>query len=71
MTTISLLYLGSKKHEFGLSSSGTVSIIDLIEIRPVVRELKHADTDTTRTGFLLSLFFDPDDGGNMFLRNVG
>jgi hypothetical protein len=22
-------------------------------------------------GFLLSLFFDPEDGGDMFLRNVG
>jgi hypothetical protein len=22
-------------------------------------------------GFLLGLFFDPEDGGNMFLRNVG
>jgi hypothetical protein len=23
------------------------------------------------TGFLLGLFFDPEDGGDMFLRNVG
>jgi hypothetical protein len=23
------------------------------------------------SGFLLSLFFDPEDGGDMFLRNVG
>jgi hypothetical protein len=23
------------------------------------------------TGFLLALFFDPEDAGNMFLRNVG
>jgi hypothetical protein len=23
------------------------------------------------TGFLLGSFFDPEDGGNMFLRNVG
>jgi hypothetical protein len=22
-------------------------------------------------GFLLGLFFDPEDGGNMFLRNIG
>jgi hypothetical protein len=22
-------------------------------------------------GFLLGLFFDPEDGGDMFLRNVG
>jgi hypothetical protein len=22
-------------------------------------------------GFLLGLFFDPDDGDNMFLRNIG
>jgi hypothetical protein len=25
----------------------------------------------SHTGFLLSLFFDPEDGGDMFLRNVG
>jgi hypothetical protein len=24
-----------------------------------------------RVGFLLGLFFDPEDGGDMFLRNVG
>jgi hypothetical protein len=24
-----------------------------------------------QAGFLLGLFFDPDDGGGMFLRNVG
>jgi hypothetical protein len=24
-----------------------------------------------RSGFLLGLFFDHEDGGNMFLRNVG
>jgi hypothetical protein len=23
------------------------------------------------TGFLFGLFFDPEDGGEMFLRNVG
>jgi hypothetical protein len=23
------------------------------------------------TGFLLGLFFDPEDGGDMFLQNVG
>jgi hypothetical protein len=23
------------------------------------------------TGFMLVLFFDPEDGGDMFLRNVG
>jgi hypothetical protein len=23
------------------------------------------------TGFLLGIFFDPEDGGDMFLRNVG
>jgi hypothetical protein len=23
------------------------------------------------TGFFLGLFFDPEDGGNIFLRNVG
>jgi hypothetical protein len=28
------------------------------------RALLHVD-------FLLDLFFDPEDGGNMFLRNVG
>jgi hypothetical protein len=24
-----------------------------------------------QSGFLLGLFFDPEDGGDMFLRNVG
>jgi hypothetical protein len=24
-----------------------------------------------RVGFLLGLFFDPEDGGDMFFRNVG
>jgi hypothetical protein len=24
-----------------------------------------------QAGFLLGLFFDPEDGGDMFLRNVG
>jgi hypothetical protein len=23
------------------------------------------------TGFLFSVFFDPEDGGDMFLRNIG
>jgi hypothetical protein len=26
---------------------------------------------TRRAGFLLHLFLDPEDGGNMFLRNIG
>jgi hypothetical protein len=25
----------------------------------------------SRAGFLLGFFFDPEDGGDMFLRNVG
>jgi hypothetical protein len=25
----------------------------------------------TSASFLLGIFFDPEDGGNMFLRNVG
>jgi hypothetical protein len=24
-----------------------------------------------QAGFLLGFFFDPEDGGNMFLRNIG
>jgi hypothetical protein len=26
---------------------------------------------TNRADFLFGLFFDPEDGGNMFIRNVG
>jgi hypothetical protein len=27
--------------------------------------------ESFHAGFLLGFFFDPDDGGDMFLRNVG
>jgi hypothetical protein len=29
------------------------------------------DYTIVKTGFLLSLFFNPEDGGDMLLRNVG
>jgi hypothetical protein len=28
------------------------------------------DTDVKASGILLDLFFDPEDGGNVFLRNI-
>jgi hypothetical protein len=35
-------------------------------------ELKSALIATSfQTDFLLGLFFDPEDGGDIFLRNVG
>jgi hypothetical protein len=34
------------------------------EAEPLLSTYFHA-------GFLLDLFFDPEDGGGMFLRNVG
>jgi hypothetical protein len=30
-----------------------------------------ADGKLCSVGFLLGLFFDPEDGGDMFFRNVG
>jgi hypothetical protein len=37
------------------------------------QEIKKARSIATccHAGFLLGLFFDPEDGGDMFLRNVG
>jgi hypothetical protein len=40
---------------------------------PLVLFLSHMNVLATcfHAGFLLNLFFDPEDGGDMFLRNVG
>jgi hypothetical protein len=33
-------------------------------------KLKEVESNGFRAGFLLGLFFDPEDVGDMFLRNV-
>jgi hypothetical protein len=38
---------------------------------PVQHELQKSFCYLLHVGFLLGLFFEPEDGGDMFLRNVG
>jgi hypothetical protein len=33
--------------------------------------MKAGDKQSFHAGFLLDLFFNPEEGGDMFLRNVG
>jgi hypothetical protein len=33
--------------------------------------MKAGDKERFYAGFFFGLFFDPEDGGDMFLRNVG
>jgi hypothetical protein len=45
----------------------------LLNMDPVLHNVEFEALLVTcfHAGFLLDLFFDPEDGGEMFLRNVG
>jgi hypothetical protein len=45
--------------------------MSLRNILPPSSEQTSSTCYLLHAGFLLGLFFDPKDGGNMFLRNVG
>jgi hypothetical protein len=40
-------------------------------IKMVLREIAGSACYLLHAGFLLGFFFDPEEGGDMFLRNVG
>jgi hypothetical protein len=43
----------------------------IIAIKDWLKELLSLLAICFHTGFLLGLFFDPENGGDIFLRNVG
>jgi hypothetical protein len=51
-----------------MSSDVSEEHLASIEAKQKTRDLL---ANSFHAGFLLGLFFDPEDGGDMFLRNVG
>jgi hypothetical protein len=54
-----------------VSEEYIASILREEKIRKHETRVKALLTTCFYAGFLLGLFFDPEDGGDMFLRNVG
>jgi hypothetical protein len=60
-----------KKSSILMSYSLFIKSADILEEHVASIFWKALLATCFHTGFLLILFFDPEDGGNMFLQNVG
>jgi hypothetical protein len=53
-----------------ITSYSSPNIIIMIKLRRMKVESNVAPATCLHAGFLFGLFFDPEDGGDMFLRNI-
>jgi hypothetical protein len=61
-------WVGHVAHKREVSSANKILVPNL---KRRARFGKSSAWCLLHTGFFLGLFFDPEDGGNIFLRNVG
>jgi hypothetical protein len=61
----------SYKHGSGNAFFPSYSLANLVTISTDILNFRDSACYLLHTGFLFGLFFDTDDGGDMFLQNVG
>jgi hypothetical protein len=63
---VHVLFEGDSSYEY-LYIKGSIDILSYVYVQLLFK----INPNLLHTGFLLALLFDTEDGGDMFLRNVG